>query len=330
MRRRMPDRSPISRRRFLLAAAAVPGLARAQAADYPARPVRIIVPALPGSASESIGRTLADYLTRKLGQPFVVEPVPGAAGIIGTDRVAKSAADGHTLLMGFNQLVTMNPSLYEKLPYDPQKDLAPIGLIQRGSFLLLVNRDLPADDVAGLVALARRQPGKLTYASSGNGSAPHLGMELFKRMAGVDLLHVPYRGGTGALADLMAGVVDVKIEPTISGLAAQRGGKVRLLGVTGARRAALLPDVPAVAETIPGYELAGWNAMWAPGGTPAAIVARLNKEINDALAAPDVRDRLLALGAVPEGSTPAYVADLTRRESAQWAAVIRRAGIKPD
>lgn len=308
---------------------AAPAAAQAPA-DYPSKPVRIIVPAAPGSASESIGRTLGEFFSRKLGQPFVVEPVPGAAGIIGTVRVTRAPADGYTLLMGFNQLVTMNPHLYDKLPYEPQRDLVPVGLIQRGGFLLLVNKDLPVDDVPGLIAMATRSPGKLTYASTGNGSAPHLGMELFKKLTGTDLLHVPYKGGSTALTDLIAGQVQVKIEPKISGLAALKSGKVKIIGVTSRGRFPSLPEVPAVAETVPGFEVAGWNAIWAPAGTPPAVMGRLQQTLAEALTTPQIRDKLVAMGIDPEPAPSDAVIELTRRESAQWASLIRQAGIRAD
>ncbi|MDO8945113.1 MAG: tripartite tricarboxylate transporter substrate binding protein, partial [Desulfobacterales bacterium] len=196
----------------------------AQAPAFPSRPVRIIIPAAAGSASEAIARLLGDYVSRRLGQPVVVEPIAGGAGIIGTERAMRAPPDGHTLLLGFNQLVTMNPHLYAKLPYDAARDMSPITTIQKSGLLFLVNKDVPVVDVPGLIALAKSQPGKLTYASTGNGSAPHLGMELFKDMAGVDLLHVPYKAGSAAMSDLLAGHVHVKIEPTGTGLPMVRAG----------------------------------------------------------------------------------------------------------
>ena len=298
--------------------------------NWPQKPVHVIVPASPGSGPENIARLLSEALSRRLSVPVFVEGIPGAAGIIGTDKAMKAAPDGYTVLYGLSQFVTMNPHLYAKLPYDPAKGMAPISLIGRGGYVLIANNDLAASDLPSLIALARRDPGKLAYASTGNGSAAHLGMELLKTKTSMDLLHVPYKTGSTANTDLIAGQVQIKIEPSSSALPLVKAGRVKALAVTTARRLEQLPKVATIQETIRDFELSGWNALWAPAGTPPFVIARLNSEVQAILAEETFRRRLLELGMLPEGSSPAQLAALTAAESAQWKTLIDRAGIKAD
>jgi len=300
------------------------------AAAWPSKPIQIIVPGTSGSAPEIVARLLAEALSTRLSNPVYVEGMPGAAGIIGTDKALKAPADGHTLLYAMNQVATMNPHLYPRLPYDPAKDMAPISLVARGGYVLLAHSGLPASDLPSLIALAKREPGKLAYASTGNGSAFHLGMELLKARCGIDLLHVPFRSGASANTELMAGRVQVRLEPQSSALALIRGGRVKALAVTTPQRLSVLTQVPTVQETLPGFELSGWNALWAPAGTPTPVVERLHAEVQAVLKSDAFRRQLLDLGLTPEGSTPGELAALTARETAQWRALIEKAGIKAD
>lgn len=304
--------------------------ARAATAAWPSKPIQVIVPATTGSAPEIVARLIADALSARLSNPVYVEGMPGASGIIGTDKALKAPADGHTLLYAMNQVATMNPHLYPRLPYNPARDMAPISLVARGGYVLLAHSGLPASDLPSLIALAKREPGKLAYASTGNGSAFHLGMELIKAQCGIDLLHVPYRSGANANTELMAGRVQVRLEPQASALALVRGGRVKALAVTTPTRLSVLPQVPTVRETLPGFELSGWNALWAPAGTPAPVIVRLNAEVQQILKSDAFRSHLLQLGLTPEGSTPAELAALTAQETAQWKALIDKTGIKAD
>jgi tripartite-type tricarboxylate transporter receptor subunit TctC len=322
----------ILHRRQLLASltiAMLPGISLAQAA-WPTKPIRIIVPASAGSGPEVIARLIGERLAPRLGQPLFVEAIPGAAGIIGTEKAMSAAPDGHTFLLGFNQVMTMNPYLYPKLPYDPVGGVAPVSLIARGGYVLIASPKAGFTDVRGLLAQARAQPGAIAYASTGNGSAAHLGMELIKMQAGIDLLHVPYKSGGASTTDLIAGQIQLKLEPQSSAVPLLQGGKVRALAVTTSARMAALPDVPTLGETIKGFSLTGWNALWAPPGTPAAIVERMSKEMRAVLQEPELHARLEKMGIDAEGSTPAALAELTRQESAQWGQLIQRTGIKAD
>ena len=324
-----PTRSLLGRS-IALGLTGLAGTATATTAAWPSRPIQIIVPATAGSAPEIIARLIAEALTARLSSPVYVEGLPGAAGIIGTDKALKAPADGHTLLYAMNQVATMNPHLYPRLPYAPDRDMAPISLVARGGYVLLAYSGLPASDLPSLIALAKQEPGKLAYASTGNGSAAHLGMELIKARCGIDMLHVPYRSGATSNTELMAGRVQVKLEPQASALPLVQGGRAKALAVTTPGRLAVLPQVAAAQETLPGFELTGWNAIWAPTGTPAPIVSRLNAEIQAILRDEAFRRRLLELGVTPEGSTPAQLAALTAKETAQWKALIDKTGIRAD
>lgn len=307
--------------------AGVAGETRAQ--DFPSKTIKVIVPAAAGSGPDTLARIVSEYMARQLPHPVVVENIPGMAASLGTAKVLSEPADGHTMLFGFNQIAVMNPHVYRKLPYDP-RNLAPVSLIGSGGYLLLAPTSAPYDSVAGLVAYARQHPGKLTYASTGTGGSQHLGMEFLRRAAGIELLHVPYKAGGTAHTDMIAGRIDLMIEPMSNGAALVRSGKVRALAVTRAQRVRHLPDVPTVAETLPGFELAGWNAVWVRTGTPEVVVNRLNALLRAALGDAQVVERLRERGYEAASSTPAQLAELTAREFTLWGDLIRKAGIQAE
>jgi tripartite-type tricarboxylate transporter receptor subunit TctC len=296
-----------------------------QAQGYPSRPIRVIVPSAPGGSPDLLARLIAAPLGEELGQPLVVETVPGAAGIIGTDRVAKSTPDGYTLLYGFNQVATMNPPLYKKLPYQPERDLAPIGLTLNLSYMWIANAEFEPKSIGELVNLNRTKPGSVNYASTGPGSAAHLGGVLLERMTGTQMAHVPYRGNTNS--DLLAGVVQLKLDPVAASLGLAKSGKVKVLAVSSPKRLAVLPEVPTVAETVPGYELTGWQGLWAPAGTPAAVIQRVNAALVKVIHAPDMQKRIQELGYEPLGSSPKEMADRIRSELAEWTMLLKQANI---
>jgi len=305
--------------------------AGAGAQDWPARPIRVIVAGAPGSSIDIPVRAVAERMKEKLGQPLVVENRPAAGGTAAADAVAKSAPDGHTLLMAFNGPLAYAPFLYARLPYDPQKDLAPV--IQMGGqpFVLAVPAAGGASSLRELVELARKQPGRLNYSSLGNGSGTHITMELLKREAGVDLVHVPYAGGPAAAAAVATGEVQAHFAPVATIMPHVRAGRARLLAVSGERRFALMPEIPTVAEQgFPGFDSYGWNGILAPAGTPRAVVMRLNREINEALQLPETKTLLSNSQIEIAGGTPEEFGALMRREAARWGPVIRAAGVKLD
>lgn len=313
------------------AAAAVLCLAAAasQAADaYPSRAIRVVVPSSPGGSPDTLARIIAPALEKELGQPVVIDTIPGAAGIIGTDKVAKATPDGYTLLYGFNQVATMNPPLYKKLPYHPERDLLPLGLTLNLSYMWIANNEFAPNTVADLVKYAKAKPNAVNYASTGPGSAAHLGGLLLEKMTGITMTHVPYRSNTNP--DLMAGVVQLKLDPVAASLGLVKAGKVKVLAVSSPKRLAVLPDVPAVAETVPGYEMVGWQGFWAPAGTPPAIAQRLNAAIVKVIHAPEMQKRITDLGYEPLGSTPKEMADRIHQETADWTRIIKQADITLD
>jgi tripartite-type tricarboxylate transporter receptor subunit TctC len=296
---------------------------------YPNRPVKIVVGFTPGTAPDLAARILADRFAEVWGTPFVVEDIPGAGSNIGTDRVAKAAADGYTLLMGGNSALVINPSLYETLPFDPVKDFAPISQVFIASNVLALPPDVPAKSVADVVALAKAQPGKLSYAHGGVGTSQHLAAELFKYMAHVDIVPVAYRGTTALLPDLLAGRITMSFANIVNVLPLAREGKLRALAITSMKRSALAPDLPTMAEVgFPGFEAVPWFGLLAPAGTPKDIVDRLHSETAKTLAMPDVRKKFDELGLEPVGNTPAEFAAVIKKETPEWAKVIKDAGIK--
>jgi tripartite-type tricarboxylate transporter receptor subunit TctC len=322
----------LSRRRFLhlaAGAAALPVSPRtASAQAYPARPVRIIVGFGPGGAPDIVSRLLGQWLSERLGQQFVVEVRSGAGSNIATEAVVKSPPDGYTLLMG-GLPNAINATLYDKLNFNFIRDVAPVAGVVSTVNLLLVNPSVQARTVPELIAHAKANPGKLNMASAGSGSAPHLAGELFKMMAGIDMIHVPYRGAGLALTDLIGGQVQVLVLSMLASIEHVRTGKLRALAVTSATRSGVLPDVPTVAEFLAGYEATTWWGIGVPRHTPAEIVDRLNKEINAALADAIMKRRLEDEGATVLGGSPGDFERLIAEETEKWAKVIRAAHIKP-
>ena len=296
--------------------------------EYPSRPVRIIVPSPPAGGTDIVGRVLAEHLSRTLGQQFFVENKPGAGNLIGIEAAARSAPDGYTLLMTASTLV-LNTVLYKKVPYDPIKDFAPITIAATAPNVLLVNPGVPAKSVAELIVLAKQKPGALSYGTPGIGTSPHLCMELFKYLAGIDLQHVPYRGTAAAVTDVMSGQIQAAFATALTAKPQVDAGRVRALAVSGPRRVDALPGVPPVGETVPGYEAMQWYGLLAPAGVPVAVVEKLNAEALLALRSKEMKDRLAADGAEPLGSTPAEFAAFIRRELDKWTRVARVAKIEP-
>src|SRR5712672_853934 len=308
-------------------------LLMAQAASaqssYPNRPVKILVGFTPGTAPDLAARILADRFSEVWGTPFVVEDIPGAGSNVATDRVAKAAADGTTLLMGGNPSLVINPSLYDKLPFDPVKDFAPISQVFIAANVLAVPIESPVKSVAELVAFARAQPGKLSYAHAGVGTSQHLAAELFKYRAHLDIAAVPYRGSTALMPDLLAGRVTMSFANIVNVLPLAREGKLRALAITSLKRSVLAPELPTMAESgFPGFEAVPWFGLLAPTGTPQDVLDKLHNETVKTLAMPEVRKKFDDLGLEPVGNTPAEFAAIIRKETPEWAKVIKDAGIK--
>ena len=297
---------------------------------YPSKPIRIVVPYPPGGFNDTLGRTLAEKFQKAWGQTVLVENKPGANTVIGTDAVAKAAPDGYTLLVvAFPFAVT--PSLIRNLPYDTLRDFAPVALCAQSPNILVVNPELPVKSVAELVALARSKPDGLSYASTGNGSSNHISMELFKTLAGVRLVHVPYKGSAPAVVDLLGGQIQVMFDNAPNVMPQVRAGRLRALAQSGAKRSTVAPDLPTVAEAgVPGYEVTVWFGLVAPAGTPREIVDKVNAEVLKILALPDVRERFLALGVEPLGSTPEEFGTHIRAQMDKWAKVVKDAGVKAE
>ncbi len=315
----------------LFAALLVVAAAQAASAQstYPNRPIKIVVGFTPGTAPDLASRILADRLTEVWGAPIVVENVQGAGSNIGTDRVAKAAPDGYTLLMGGNSALVINPSLYETLPFDPVKDFAPISQIFIAANVLVLPLDVPAKTVADVVALAKAQPGKLSYAHAGVGTSQHLAAELFKHMAHIDIIPVAYRGTTAFIPDLLAGRVTMSFANIANAMPLVREGKLRALAITSIKRSALAPDLPTMAEVgFQGFEAVPWFGLLAPAGTPKEIVDKIYAETIRTLAMPEVRKKFDELGLEPIGNTPAEFAAVITKETPEWAKVIKDAGIK--
>ena len=303
---------------------------QAFAQTYPLKPIRIVVPYPPGGFNDTLGRTLAAKFQEAWGQPVFVENKPGANTVIGSDYVAKSQPDGYTLLIvAFPFAVT--PSLLKAMPYDTLKDFQPVILAATSPNLLVVNPEVPIHTVKELIAAAKAKPQSLSYASTGNGSSNHISMELFKSLAGVDIVHIPYKGSAPAVTDLLGGQVQVMFDNVPNVLPHVKAGKLRALAVSGATRTPLAPDVPTVAEAgVPGYELTVWFGLVAPAATPREVVQKLNAESLRILAMPDVRERFLAQGVEPQGSTPEQFAEHIRSQMAKWSKVVRDAGVKAE
>ena len=304
------------------------GGAAAAAPDYPVRPIRMIVSSSPGGANDTAIRLVAPLLTERFGQPVVIENRPGAGSVIGTDLVAKATPDGYTFLVTSSSF-TIIPSTYQKLPFDPIKDFAPVTTLTSFAFLVVVHPSVPANSVKELIALAKAKPGALNYASGGTGTPPHMGAELFKMMAGIDIVHVPYKGAQATPA-VLGGQVQFYVAPFGTTIPHVKSGRFKALAVTGAKRSSLLPELPTVAEAgLPGYEHRVWNGVLAPARTPPAIVAKLAHEVEAVLTTPAIRDGFIAQGVEPGGLGPKEFAGLIKRELAKWAKLVKQAGIKP-
>jgi hypothetical protein len=300
------------------------------AQPYPAKPVHIVVGFSSGAATDSVARMLAQKFTDSWGTQVVVENVPGAGGNASGSRVAKAAPDGHTLGLFIEQQMVVNPSLYT-MPFDPVKDFAPISKVAATSQILSVNIALPAKSLKELVALAKASPGKLTYASGGSGSAPHVATEFFKATAGIDIRHIPYKGVTLAIPDVLQGRVDMMFSPIQGVLAQVRDGKLRPLAVTSLKRSVLVPDIPTIAESgYPGFEASIWYGLFAPAQTPAPVVSRLNEEVLKAVGQADVREKLAGLAIETLGGSPSELGSSVRTAIPVWAKLVKDAGIKAD
>ena len=308
-------------------AAAMANVGNASAQTYPTRPVRVIVGSAPGGGIDILGRLTGQWLSERLGQPFIVENRPGAGGNIGTEAVVKALPDGYTLLL-VNAANAVNATLYDNLNFI--RDISPIAGIMRQPVVMLVNLSVPAKSVPEFIAYAKANPRKVNMASAGKGSGSHLNGELFKMLAGVDMVHVPYRGVAPALADLLGGQVQVLFTSTASSIEYIRSNKLRPLAVTTAMRSEALPDLPTVGEFVPGYEASQWYGLGAPRGTPAGVIDKLNKEINAALADPKMKTRFADLGGIAIGGSPADFGKLIADETEKWGKVIRAAKIKPE
>lgn len=327
----------ISRRTFtaLSAALTLPGAALAQS-GWPTKPVRIVVPFAPGGTTDILARLLAPELSKAFGQQFIVDNRGGAGGNIGADHVAKSPGDGYTLLMGTVGTHGINKSLYARLPYDPQKDFAPITLVAGVPNVMVMNaataQRLGIRSVQDFIRYARANPGKLNMASSGNGTSIHLAGELFKAKNGVFMTHIPYRGSAPAIRDLLAGTMDVMFDNLPSAMPHIQAGTLKAFAVTSSVRSQALPDLPTVAEAIrqPDFEASSWFGLLAPAGTPSDIVGRLQEEAAKALKLPEISARLTALGAIPSGNTPVEFAKLIEAELAKWEPVVRTSGARVD
>jgi tripartite-type tricarboxylate transporter receptor subunit TctC len=312
-----------------LLAIAVAGLgvvcSASRAQDYPTRPVRWVVPYPPGGSTDLVARLIGQYLSEHLGQQFIIDNRPGAGNNIGTEVVVNSPPDGYTLLL-VNPANGINATLYKRLPFNFLRDIAPVAGITRVANVMEVNPNFPAKTVAEFIAYGKANPGKINMASSGNGTSVHLSGELFMAMTGIRMTHVPYRGAAPALTDLIAGTVDVMFDNMPSSVEFVRSGKLRALAVTTELRNEALPDVPVVADTVPGYEASAWFGIGAPKGTPAVIVEKINKSVNEALADPKMKARLAELGGVAMGGTPAEFGQVMASETGKWEKAVRFSG----
>jgi len=298
--------------------------------DYPVKPIRLVVPYSPGGPVDIVGRIVAQKLTPALSQQVIVDNRAGGGGNLAVEIVAKSAADGYTLLMGANGTNAINPGLYPHLAVDPARELAPITMIASSPMILVVHPTLSAHSVKEFVALAKSKPGAINFASSGNGSTAHLASELLKSMTGINIVHVPYKGAGPALTDLVGGQVQTMITGVSSTLPYVKGGRLRPLAVSSDKRLAILPDVPALAEEVAGYEVNTWYGVFAPVQTPRPIIDKLNRTLASLFATADARERLAALGAEPVTMPPEQFAAAIHKETVKWAKVIKNAGVRPE
>jgi tripartite-type tricarboxylate transporter receptor subunit TctC len=319
--------------RVLAAAAAATAFtcaAVAGAQTFPSKPLRMIVAFPPGGGIDIIARIIGPKLGDAMGQPIVIENRPGADGILGTEMAAKAPADGYTLFLGTAGNLAINQTLYGKVPFDVARDFTAVTQVALVDMMLTVHPTLPVGTVRDLIALAKAKPGQLHYGSTGIGGIPHLAVELFNHMAGTRLAHVPYKGGGPALTELLGGHIPMLVQSLVQGLPPVRSGKLRALALLSGKRSSLLPDTPTLSETLPGYEATNWYGMVIRAKTPGAIYKRILEELFTVLRSPDVRERIVALGAAPVASTPDEFAAFMKSETAKWANVIREANVRPE
>ena len=314
-----------------IAAGALAFIGAVHAQSYPSKSIRYVVPYAPGGSTDIVARVLALKLSEAMGQQVVVDNRPGAGGAIGADIVAKSPPDGYTMVTAVTSIMAINQFLYRKLPYDPEKDFAPVTQVGSLPLILVIHPSLLAKNVREFIAIAKAKPGQLNYGSSGVGTATHMTTELFKAMAGVDLVHIPYKGSGQVMGDVIGGQLALIFDQIVSSLPHVQGGKLRMLAITSAKRFPSLPDLPTIAESgVPGYESISWAGVAVPAGTPKEIVARLHAEIVKVLAMPDIRERFLRDGIETIGSTPEQFSEHIRRERIKWAKVVKDSGAKAD
>ncbi len=304
------------------------GMGAAAQSPYPTKPIRLVVPYPPGGPTDFVGRAVAAKLTELLGQTVVVDNRPGAGTVIGSELIARATPDGYNLLFGTGGGTFLAPLILPKVPYDPQKDFAPVAMLVMSPQVLVVHPSTGANSVKELIAVAKSKPGQLNFSSVGTGTSPHLGGELFKALAGVDIVHVPYKGTAPGMMDLIAGRVQLAFSSIPTVLTHVQAGRLKMLGTGGTRRSAALPDIPPIADTLPGYELVTWYAIFAPTGTPAAIVNRLNAEIAKVLKDPDIQKRLGEQGLEPVVMTPQELKRYTETDVSRWTRLIKAANIK--
>jgi tripartite-type tricarboxylate transporter receptor subunit TctC len=321
----------ISRGAFLAVSVLVSGVAPAATPAYPTKPIRFIVPQAAGGSTDILSRTVGQKLAEAFGQQVVMDNRAGANGIIGVDMVAKAQPDGYTLVAGGTGTISINVSLYDKIPYDPLKDFTPIVNIAYSTSVLIVHPSVPAKNIAELIALAKAKPGELRYASAGGGSSPHLSAEVFRLMAGVNVVHVPYKGSTPGVTATVAGETAMMFTGVASALAHIKSGRLRALSVNGTKRSPALPDVPTASDSgLPGFEVDFWIGILGPAGMQPAVVNRINAEVNRIIVMDDIKDRLLALGTDPVGGTPQSFADLIRKDVARWAKAVKASGARAE
>ena len=302
----------------------------ALAQPFPSKPVRVIVAFPPGGGVDIVARTMSPRLSEFLGQQVVIDNRAGAAGIVGTDLAAKSPADGYTIFIGTLGNLSVNPLLYTKLPFDVGRDFAPLTLVVSVTFMLYAHPSFPVKTVRDLIALAKARPGQINYASSGVGGAPHLGAELFNSIAGVKMINIAYKGSGPSFTDLLGGQVPITFDSMVQGLPYVKGGRLRAVATLGPKRSPVLPDVPTVGETLPGYEVVNWFGMVVPAATPRDIVTRLHTEVVKVLRLPEIRERLIAQGAEPVANTAEEFGAFMKSETAKWLKVIKEANIRAD
>lgn len=309
-----------------LCLAACLGAAHANGA-YPSRAIKLIVPNAPSGSTDLVARVVAEKLSGELQQPVVVENLPGAMGAIGLQAAARAPADGYTIVLGTIGTVAINPVINKRLTWNPLKDFASVGMIGSTPFGVIVKASLPVGTLPEFIALAKQRPGKLNYATGGTGGSQHVATELLMQMSGIQMLHVPYKGSGPAFVDLIGGPIDVMIEPVVSAAQHVRAGSVKLLAVTSSQRSGQFPDVPTVADSLPGYDVGAWFALFAPAGTPAAAIGTLNRHLQRVLAMPDVQKTLSQAGFMITPSSPEQLADFVRHEIEKWTRVVKTAGI---